>query len=73
MQRAYPVVAAALADVPRTSAGVPTAKGKRLIAKAVKAEKKRAIGKKPKLAETELGKSLQAAAGRFNRASEPPD
>jgi hypothetical protein len=29
MQRAYPVVAAALADVPRISAGVPTAKGKR--------------------------------------------
>jgi hypothetical protein len=63
MERAYPVVAKALADAPRTVEGELTTKGKRLVSTAVEAEKKRPRGKTPKVPDTELGKLLQQQLG----------
>lgn len=63
VERAYPILATALAHGPRNSKGEPTAKGKRLISDAVEAEKTRPLDKVPKAAETELGKSLQQQMG----------
>jgi hypothetical protein len=63
VDRAYPLVAKALVDAPRTVAGELTAKGKRLVATAIEAEKKRPLRKTPKVADTELGKSLQQQLG----------
>ena len=48
MAPAYPLLAKALAEVPRNSTGEPTAKGKGRIAAAVEAEKARPLGKVPK-------------------------
>jgi hypothetical protein len=54
--RAYPVLAKAIAEIPRSAAGEATSAGKKNIQAAVHVEKDRLIGKKvPKLAETELG------------------
>lgn len=63
MERAYPVLAKALDDAPRTVEGELTAKGKRMVSIAVAEEKKRTIRKTPKVADTELGKLLQKQLG----------
>jgi len=62
--RAYPVLHQTSLKAPRTSADEPTLSGKEMIRKAVKVEKNRLTGKKkPKLADTELGKSVQSQMG----------
>ena len=62
--RAYPVLTRAIADAPKTAAGEPTSAGKKSIRAAVQTEKERLVGKKaPKLAETELGRSVQNRLG----------
>ena len=62
--RAYPVLAQAIADAPKTDAGEPTSAGKKRIREAVHAEKERLVGKKTaELAETELGRSVQNQLG----------
>jgi hypothetical protein len=61
---AYPVLTRALADAPKTGAGEPTSAGKKSIRAAVHTEKERLVGKKgTKLAETELGRSVQNQLG----------
>ena len=70
--RAYPVLSRAMADAPKTAAGEPTSAGKKSIRAAVHTEKERLVGKKTaKLAETELGRSVQnqlgAASALINR------
>jgi hypothetical protein len=62
--RAYPVLASAMAEAQKGAAGEPTSAGKKSIRAAVHIEKERLIGKKAsKLAETELGKSVQNQLG----------
>ena len=62
--RAYPVLAKTIAEIPRGAAGEATSAGKKSIRAAVHAEKDRSVGKKAtKLAETELGRSLQKQLG----------
>jgi hypothetical protein len=62
--RAYPVLARAMAEAPKSAAGEPTSAGKKSIRAAVHIEKERLVGKKAsKLAETELGKSVQKQLG----------
>ena len=58
--RAYPVLAQARLKAPRDSEGELTESGKDVIRKAVGAEKERLTDKKPKLPDTELGRSLQS-------------
>jgi hypothetical protein len=62
--QAYPVLAKAMADASTNDMGEPTVAGKKSIRAAVRAEKQRLVGKKaPKLADTEIGKSLQDQLG----------
>lgn len=62
--RAYPLLARAMADAPKTTAGEPTSEGKKSIRAAVQTEKERLVGKKtPKLADTELGRAVQNRLG----------
>ncbi len=62
--RAYPVLSQTRLNAPTNSAGELTPPGKEMIRKAVQAEKQRLIGKKKrKLADTELGKSVQSQMG----------
>jgi hypothetical protein len=70
--RAYPALAKAMAEAPKDAAGEPTSAGKKSIRAAVHIEKERLVGKKAlKLAETELGRSVQkqlgASAALINR------
>jgi hypothetical protein len=62
--RAYPVLTMAMADAPKTATGEPRAEGKKSIRAAVQTEKERLVGKKAtRLAETELGRSVQNQLG----------
>jgi hypothetical protein len=62
--RAYPVLAKALTEAEKNEAGEATSAGKKTIRAAVQTEKERLVGKKaPKLADTELGRSLQNRLG----------
>jgi hypothetical protein len=63
-ERAYPVLCQATLNAPTDSAGEPTSSGKEMIRRAVTAERQRLTGKKkPKLADTEAGKSVQSQMG----------
>jgi hypothetical protein len=63
-ERAYPILAKALDDAPINVAGEPTPAGKSSIRKAVEVERERLIDKKvPKLADTELGRTIQKQLG----------
>jgi hypothetical protein len=63
-ERAYPVLSQTRRNAPTDSAGELTPSGKEMIRKGVEAEKQRLRGKKKrKLADTELGKSLQGQMG----------
>jgi hypothetical protein len=71
-ERAYPVLFQARLEARTDGAGEPTESGKAKIREAVRAERERLNGKrKPKLADTETGKSLQrqtdAPAALVNR------
>jgi len=62
--RAYPLLSQTRLDALSNSAGDLTFSGKEMIRKAVQAEKQRLTGKKKrKLADTELGKSVQNQMG----------
>jgi hypothetical protein len=62
--RAYPVLYQTSLKAPRNSADELTLSGKGMIRNAVKVEKNRLTGKKKrKLADTELGKSVQSQMG----------
>ena len=62
--RAYPVLTRAMAEMPRSAAGEPTSAGTKSIRAAVHVEKERMAGKRAaKLAETELGRSVQNQLG----------
>jgi hypothetical protein len=59
--RAYPVICQTMLNTPRDSEGELIESGKEMIRKAVQAEKERLTGKKKrKLADTELGRSVQS-------------
>jgi hypothetical protein len=63
-KRAYPILAKAMKDAPTNGVGEPPAAGEQSICEAVKIERQRLVGKKvPKLAETELGRSIQKQLG----------
>jgi hypothetical protein len=63
-ERAYPILSQTRRNAPTNSAGELTPSGKEMIRKGVQAEKQRLGGKKKrKLADTELGKSLQGQMG----------
>lgn len=62
--RAYPVLSQTKLNAPVNSAGELTSAGNETIRKAAQAEKQRLTGaKKRKLADTELGKSVQSQMG----------
>jgi len=62
--RAYPVLARAIVEEPNTPSGEPRSARKKSIREAVHGEKERLVGKKArKLAETELGRSVQNQLG----------
>jgi len=64
LERAYPVLSQARMDAPTDSAGELTPHGEEMIRSAVRAEKQRLSGKKKrKLADTEIGKTLQGQMG----------
>lgn len=72
-EKAYPLLSAARQKAPTNHLGEVTPSGAEMIRQAVKAETRRLDGKKePKLADTELGKSMQrrlgASAVLVNRA-----
>jgi hypothetical protein len=63
-ERAYPALAQTKIDAPTDSRGELTQAGQESIRKAVRAERQRLQGKrKGKLADTELGKSIQSRLG----------
>lgn len=63
-ERAYPVLSEARLNAPTDSAGAPTPSGKKVIRKAVQAERERLREKKRgKVADTELGKAVQGQMG----------
>lgn len=63
-ERAYPVLSQARLNAPTDSAGELTLSGKEMIREAVRAERQKLGGKrKRKLADTEIGKSLQKPDG----------
>jgi hypothetical protein len=71
--RAYPVLARAMAEAPKGATGEPTSAAKKRIRAAVHIEKERLVGKKAsKLAETELGKSVQSQLGASARVDQSP-
>jgi hypothetical protein len=62
--KAYPLLSAARQKVPTNHLGEATPDGAEMIRQAVKAETRRLDGKKkPKLADTELGRSMQKCLG----------
>ncbi len=63
-KRAYPILTKARDEGPKNAEGEPTAAAKGGIRKAVAAERKRVEAKSnPKLAETELGRTIQRQLG----------
>jgi hypothetical protein len=63
-ERAYPVLSQTRLNAPTDSAGELTLSGKEMIREAVRAERQKLGGKrKRKLADTEIGKSLQSQMG----------
>jgi hypothetical protein len=63
-ERAYPVLSQTRLNAPTDSAGELTLSGKEMIREAVRAERQQLGGKiKRKLADTEIGKSLQSQMG----------